>query len=300
MSIKIRHSLFVLFSFSLLSACDVQMPVSNSDALPQYDHRRPKITQWMKQPAILVFSKTRDWRHNEGIAGADLFFAQLSREQGYGLFTTANAAVFNADDLARFQIVIFNNMTGDTLSPDQELAFQTWLENGGAWIGIHGSGDASHGDWDWYRQTVIGPTFIGHSMKPQFSTGDIVTLAAEHPIMEGIPARWSHREEWYSFDSLPQDYGLTPLAGLDETTIWPETANYPEDVELRMGNRPLEHPLMWAGCLEEGRIFYTALGHSDEAYANPTNRLILKNGFQWVQKKSDLKGQHCPIKKQSN
>jgi type 1 glutamine amidotransferase len=279
----------------ILSACAPQTTDDVAEDVVHYDHIRPAITQWMQQPAILVFSKTQEWRHNEGIAGADAFFAQLSRDEGYGLFTTVNSAVFNAEDLSRFDVIVFNNMTGDALSPDQENAFRTWLEDGGAWIGIHGSGDSSHSDWDWYRNSLIGPTFIGHPMKPQFNVGDIVTLNPTHPIMKGIPDRWSHDEEWYSFDSRPQDYGLTPLTGLDETSIWPDGSDYVEDVELRMGTTPIEHPVMWTGCIENGRIFYSALGHSDKAYANPTNRTILKNSFQWVQKKSDPNGEHCPV-----
>jgi type 1 glutamine amidotransferase len=286
--------IFCLISAICLNACTNQAPTDGAKSSVHYDNIRPEITKWMQQPAILVFSKTQEWRHNEGIAGADVFFAQLSREEGYGLFTTVNSAVFNSEDLSRFDVVVFNNMTGDTLSPEQEKAFQAWLENGGAWIGIHGSGDSSHSDWDWYRKSLIGPTFIGHPMKPQFNVGEVVTLNHEHPIMEGLPDKWEHNEEWYSFDSRPQDHGLTPLAGLDETTIWPEGTNYAEDVELRMGGTPMDHPIMWTSCTGNGRGFYSALGHSDEAYTNPYNRLILKNSFKWVQKKSDLEGNHCP------
>ena len=296
MSMILTHirNLLCFTGIVFLSACETSISESKTDSVVHHDEVRPNITQWMKQPAILVFSKTKEWRHNEGIAGADVFFAQLSRDLDYGLFTTVNSAVFNAEDLSRFDIVVFNNMTGDTLNTKQEVAFQTWLENGGAWIGVHGSGDASHGDWDWYKQNVIGPTFIGHPMKPQFNIGDIVSLAPTHPVMKDIPMRWSHNEEWYSFDSLPQDYGLMTLAGLDETTIWPKSSDYSEDVELRMGSKPSQHPIMWVGCIGKGRVFYSAIGHSDEAYSNSWNRLILKNSFQWVQKQTDPKGEHCP------
>ena len=285
-----------LFAALLTTACMASASADGHKGPIAYDDTRPAITEYMKQPAILVFSKTRDWRHNEGIAGADLFFAQLSREQGYGLFTTVNGAVFNAEDLARFEIIVFNNVTGDVLSPEQEAAFQKWLTDGGAWIGIHGSGDNSHGDWPWYAKSVIGPTFTGHPMNPQFSEAPVVTLAPGHPIMENVPARWLHVEEWYSFDSLPGEYGLTALAGIDETAIWPAGKDYPEEKELRMGNKPADHPIMWTGCIGAGRLFYSALGHSDEAYENPVNRQILKNSFQWVRKQSDPKGAHCPAK----
>ncbi|MEL7540076.1 MAG: ThuA domain-containing protein, partial [Pseudomonadota bacterium] len=138
---------------------DDDAPIVEDEAPVVYDDIPPHITKWMQQPAIMVFSKTNGWRHNEGIAGADKFFVELSREKGFGIFTTVNAAVFNADDLARFDVIVFNNATGDTLSPEQESAFQSWLEAGGAWIGLHGSGDNTHAEWAWYADTLIGPTF---------------------------------------------------------------------------------------------------------------------------------------------
>ena len=78
--------------------------------LSAYDQVAPEITQWMTEPAILVFSKTKAWRHNEGIAGADRFFADVAAEEGFGFFTTENGAVFNAENLARFDVIIFNNI----------------------------------------------------------------------------------------------------------------------------------------------------------------------------------------------
>lgn len=261
---------------------------------PVYDEIRPEITQWMRQPAILVFSKTMGWRHNEGIAGADKYFVELSRERGYGIFTTVNSAVFNAEDLARFEVVVFNNVTGDALSPQQELAFQDWLESGGAWIGIHGSGDHTHADWPWYAEGLIGPTFIGHPQTPHFNEVRIETLAKDHPIMAGIPDVWSHNDEWYFFDSRPQDYGLLPLAGILEEDFAPEGDDVAKLETWAMGDRAIDHPVVWVGCPEAGRSFYTALGHSDLSYDDPVNRQMLSNAFDWVTVKTYEAGAGCP------
>lgn len=259
-----------------------------------YDTIAPHITQWMQQPAILVFSKTNGWRHNEGIAGADKFFVELSRERGYGIFTTVNAAVFNPDDLARFEVIVFNNATGDTLSPDQEKAFQDWLEAGGSWIGLHGSGDNTHADWPWYAGKLIGPTFTGHPLTPHFHIIRVETLEAEHPIMAGVEEVWRHDDEWYFFDSHPVDYGLLPLAGIHETDFNPEGDDIRNLQNWAMGDTPADHPVIWVGCPGEGRSFYSALGHSDLAYDSDTYRQILNNAFDWVLKTSDPEGATCP------
>ncbi|MEL6828364.1 MAG: ThuA domain-containing protein [Pseudomonadota bacterium] len=269
------------------AAVEIETPVVY-DAIP------PDITKWMQQPAILVFSKTNGWRHNEGIAGGDKFFVELSREKGFGIFTTVNAAVFNETDLARFDVIVFNNATGDTLSPDQEAAFQTWLEAGGAWIGLHGSGDNTHEDWAWYADSLIGPTFTGHPLTPHFHVVRVETLDSDHVIMTGAPDVWEHDDEWYFFDSHPKDYGLRPLVGIHETDFKPIGSDVQNLATWAMGDTPADHPVIWVGCPGDGRSFYTALGHSDVAYDNQTYRTILTQAFDWVRKTIDETGAGCP------
>lgn len=287
------YALKVITAVSLgcvfLVSCAAQSqdtPPAVTDIQPavDYDQTRPDITEFMAQPAILVFSKTRGWRHNEGIAGADRFFADLSQDRGYGLFTTVNSAVFNAEDLSRFQVVVFNNMTGDVLSPEQQAAFQTWLEAGGAWLGLHAAGDNSHTSWPWYDRAMIGPEFTSHPMAPQFQEADLVLLEESHPILDGLPDRFSLTDEWYSFDSIPQEYGLTPLVGLDESTYSPLNTVYGDISDLRMGQNPEDHPIIWAGEIEEGRIVYSAVGHNQTPYDDETYAQFLTQALEWVTK----------------
>ncbi|MEC7288675.1 MAG: ThuA domain-containing protein [Pseudomonadota bacterium] len=284
-----------LASVMALSAC-IGLAQAQSEPAedPGYDAVAPHITKWMQQPAILVFSKTQGWRHNEGIAGADKFFVDLSRERGYGIFTTVNAAVFNADDLSRFEVVVFNNTTGDALSPDQEAAFQAWLEAGGAWIGLHGSGDNTHADWPWYANSIIGPTFTGHPLTPHFHIVRVETLDAAHPVMADAPEVWRHDDEWYFFDSHPRDYGLRPLAGIHEDDFEPTGADIENLATWAMGATAAEHPIIWVGCPGAGRSFYSAIGHSDLSYEVETYRQILFNAFDWVTRKTDEDGAGCP------
>ncbi|WP_209347463.1 ThuA domain-containing protein [Pontixanthobacter sp. CEM42] len=249
---------------------------------PNHDARPPAISEYMPQPAILVFSKTEDWRHNEGIAGADRFFTELAHEKGMGLFTTENGAVFNAEQLALFDVVIFNNMTGDALSPEQEDAFQSWLKDGKGWIGIHGSGDNSHKDWEWYDRGIIGPEFIGHPADPQFQDAEVVKLATNHPITTDLPDRWIQNDEWYSFEDMEFLQGSTPLFGLDEGTYSPQNLVYGDREDLRMGPKPEDHPIVWTRCLNGARTFYSAIGHLHTAYDNTHNRALLTNAFDWV------------------
>lgn len=275
--------------FALAACSTTNEETAGGDTV--FDTVKPDIFEWMKSPAILVFSKTRSYRHNEGIAAADLFFAQLALEREMGLFTTVNGAVFNAEQLALFDVVVFNNMTGDALSPQQEQAFQTWLEDGGALIALHGSGDSSHTDWPWYDTKVIGPEFIGHPMEPQFQEAQVVSLAGEHPILKGLPSEWFKVDEWYSFSSTEQLAGATPLLGLDESTYIPEDRRPDaEQPDLRMGAEAKDHPIAWARCIGNGRVVYSALGHGPSSYEDANYRQFLVNAFDWTGTQNDADG----------
>lgn len=286
-----KISTFTLLTLALagLVACG---PYAEQTVEPSpYDEMPYAITEYMASPSVLIFSKTRSWRHEEGIAGGNLHFLRLAQSKGYGVHSSENGAVFNPEQLARFDVVIFNSFTGDSLSPVQKQHFQDWVEAGGAVMLIHGSGDASHADWPWYAETLIGPTFIGHPAAPQFQVARVETLRP-HPIMEGVSESWDHEEEWYSFDSLPAAE-FVPLLGVDETTYSPLNTQYGDISDLRMGEDVANHPVMWVRCVGQGRSFYSALGHKDTAFDAPNHALILSNAFDWVTGKTDPEGSGC-------
>ncbi|MBV7259813.1 ThuA domain-containing protein [Erythrobacter crassostreae] len=285
----------VLSAAVALSGCAPSVPMEPIApvAQPAHDQTAPTIFEYMAQPAILVFSKTRDFRHNEGIAGGDRFFAKIATDRSMGLFTTVNGAVFNEEQLARFSLVVFNNVTGDALSDSQENALQSWVEAGGGFIAIHGSGDASHEGWPWYDSKLIGPEFIGHPADPQFQTARVVNLSAQHPVMAGLPAEWEQEEEWYSFDDVGKLGDARVLLGIDETTYSPRNDVYGDVADLRMGGGPKGHPIAWLRCSGQGRFFYSAIGHSFTAYDVPENRKLLSNAVDWALRKTSSPEDAC-------
>lgn len=295
--VAMKHLILPATALCLLSACSAatEVPTPTDTALSSepsiYDTIAPPISEYMATPSALIFSKTREWRHEEGIAGANLYFMNLAKSRGMGTFSTENGAVFNAEDMARFDLVVMNNMTGDSLSPAQETVFQNWVEAGGAVLAVHGSGDSSHSDWPWYADTVIGPTFISHPMDPQIQEAKVETLAPKHPVMAGMPDYFMHPDEWYTFDSVPGE-GFVVLAGLDESTYSPVNNVYGVS-DLRMGEGAENHPIIWARCIGKGRVVYSALGHLDTAYDTPEYQKLLGNALDWVRGETDAEGAGC-------
>ena len=255
-----------------IGAWNIVFPSNAHETVP------PEFPDDLTRPAILMFTKTNQFRHKEAIKVGSAFFKELAAERGWSIFHTENGATFNGEDLARFDVVLFHNTSGDTLSVEQELAFQAWLEAGGGWVGLHAAGDGSHTDWPWYMKNLIGADFTAHIMGPQFQVADVHTEALDHPVMSGMPAIWQHEEEWYSWEESPRPNGFTILSTVDEDSYTPVMAMAGNEVDLRMG----DHPVMWSNCVGQGRTVYSALGHQGAAFAVPDHQRFLENALVWA------------------
>ena len=292
----------LLFSAALLVACtaavEAESPPAKVEVATDVTFEAPSTStrffEYVKSPAILLFSETRDWRHEEGIAGADLAIMKAASEMGYGYFSTEHSAIFNAADLEKFDVVVFNNMTGDALTPTQEAAFETWLAQGKGTVLIHGAGDASHQDWDFYHNELLGATFTNHPAAPQFQDAQVEVLNTAHPVMAGIPKSFIANDEWYSFKAPPSD-DFIALAGLDESSYSPVNTQYGEGPDLSMGPEPKDHPIIWARCHgdNQARSVYTAMGHQYQTYEDDEAVTLLKNALNWTAKKTDPDNKGC-------
>lgn len=247
-----------------------------------HDTVAPVIPAGLVDPAVLVFSKTNGFRHVDGIAGGTQVLEAITRNQKWGMFHTENGAVFNDQDLARFAVVVFLNASGDMLNSEQELALQHWVEAGGGWLGIHAAGDSSHAGWQWYRDKLIGADFTAHIMGPQFQRATVVLENHLHPVLQGLPDIWQHKEEWYSWEKSPRAEGFTILATLDEGSYTAVAKFMGSERDLRMG----DHPVLWSNCVENGRSVYVAMGHKAEAFEQPQVRQGIDNSLKWLMGRS--------------
>jgi type 1 glutamine amidotransferase len=255
-----------------------------------YDKEPPVLPADLKPGGILIFSKTSGFRDEPAIQASNAALAAIAAEHNWPFFITENGAVMNPDQLAKFKLVIWNNTSGDPLTAEQRAAFKTWVENGGSFLGTHGSGGdpvENHGhtslaDWKWYIDSLIGAQFIVHSAGGL--QADIHIEDKSSPIMKGIPAVWHRSEEWYAFDASPRTKpGYHILATVDEKTYDPGRATMKDG----------DHPLIWWHCVEKGHALYSALGHAGSAYAEPLMIRFLDNAMAWGLAES---GKGCPAR----
>jgi type 1 glutamine amidotransferase len=245
-------------------------------AKPTFDQEPPAIPSSMKAGGVLIFSKTNGYRDEPAIQASNAALAAIAKEKGWPYFLTENGAVMNAEQLGKFRLVIWNNASGDALSPDQRAAFKAWVEGGGSYLGIHGAGGdpvGNHGhnslaDWKWYVDTLVGAQVVVHS---SIMPGDIHIEDAKSPLAKGLPGVWHRSEEWYSFAENPRSKpGFHIVATVDEKTYTPGRAT--------MGT---DHPLIWWHCVGKGHAVYSALGHAGAFYSEPLMLQLLENAMSF-------------------
>lgn len=241
----------------------------------RYDNDRPALPVRDKRPQVLVFEKINGFRDNPSVDAARARLRQIAEARGWQIVFTDRGGVMNAADLARFDVVVWNNVSGDALTVPQRAAFRTYIEQGGGFAGIHGSGGDPKWFWDWYVDTLIGARFIGHPGKPQFQTATVRLADQRSGIGTGIAPQWKLLEEWYSFDRNPVDGGAVAVATIDEQDY--QQIGY-RDESLSMGY----HPIAWRKFVGDGRAFYSAIGHRPESYDEPEAAALLANGIAWA------------------
>jgi type 1 glutamine amidotransferase len=238
-------------------------------------------------PALLVFTKTNGFRHEEAIPAGVALIEAIAERRGWSVFHTESGAVHTPENLARFSAVVWHQVSGDVLDEAQKQALRDWLEAGGGWVGVHGAGGDREYAWRWYVEELIGAQFIGHPMGPQFQDGKLVVEDRGHPATAGLPESFVHNEEWYSFDRSVRAKGYRVLATVDESSYSPRVKFLGVDQDLHMG---ADHPVIWSHCAGRGRVFYSALGHQAKSYALPEMEKLLEGAIAWSAR---LEGEGC-------
>lgn len=212
------------------------------------------------KPKILVFAKTSGYRHSAIEVGKSAIL-KLGIENGFTVDTTENPGIFTEDSLKKYAAVVFLNTTGDVLNYKQEAAFERFIQAGGGYVGIHSATDTEY-DWKWYAK-LVGGNFISH---PKIQAAKINVVNKESPATKHLPDTWDRIDEWYNFKNLNKE--VTVLLKIDETSY-------------EGGKNGEDHPMAWYHNYDGGRSFYTALGHTEESYADSNFLKHILGGIQY-------------------
>jgi hypothetical protein len=167
--------------------------------------------------------------------------------------------------LKNYKLVVFLSTTLDVLNDAQQKAFESYIKNGGAYLGIHAAADTEY-DWPWYGK-MVGGYFVSH---PAQQKAKIDVVDKTHPSTAHLSDVWMHFDEWYNYKELNPDVHV--LLNLDESSY-------------EGGTNGKNHPIAWYHEFDGGRVFYTGLGHTETSYDEPEFRQHLLGGITWCLKR---------------
>jgi cytochrome c len=225
----------------------------------------PTAAQAAPRFNVLVFSKVNGFFH-DSIPAGKAAITELGAQHNFAVTVSDDAAIISDAGLAPFDAVIFNNTNGRdgaVLDAGQRAALQRYVRAGHGFTGIH-SASGSDRDWPWYDD-MLGAKFTTHPAIQQVS---IQVDDRVHPSTRNLPQNWVRTEEPYDFTANPRG-NVHVLASFD-------TRSY---TGHQLGP---DHPISWCQNFEGGRSWYTGLGHSISAYAEPLFRAHLLGGIEWT------------------
>lgn len=221
------------------------------------------------KPRVLVYTYENLWRHQSNLSARQVIY-DMCGTRGFNVSTSNDWRVINATQLAEFDVVVFSITSGQGLDAAGRADLESWVLRGGGLVGLH---SASATEWgDAFFVENIGAKFLLHVPGMQAATVRVVPGA--HPITDGLPTSFPITDEWYSFQTRPEDVaGMQMLFALDEDTL---PADYP--AQYKVGY----HPIGWAHALHGGRVFYTAMGHNPANYEDPIFLDIIGRAIEWA------------------
>lgn len=187
--------------------------------------------------------------------------------------------------------VVINNFNGGHLADglrwprEVERALEEYVRGGGGLVNVHAANNAFL-EWPAYnemiglgwRDPLFGESLVveksgkvrripagqgrapGHGPSHDFV---VTTLAAEHPIYQGLPKKWMHPFEQLTHGQHGPAKSLTVLS-----YAWSKDTNENE-------------PMDWVIPYGEGRVYTTMLGHTSTGRVS-SNRNLRCVGFQTV------------------
>ena len=218
---------------------------------------------------IAFYTAKNDQAHISFVHEANQWFSEISAKQRFSYVSTNDWSKLNSDTLSHYQVVIFLDTRPDV--PDQRMAFQKYMENGGAFMGFHFSAFALTPsdypqNWDWFHNYFLGSgEYVSNTWRP---TSAILKVEnRNHPATRHLPAKFkSQPNEWYRWQNdLRTNPDIKILASIDSTSFPLGTGPKPHEI-WHSGY----YSVVWTNT--KYRMIYINMGHNDIDYEHQTNK----------------------------
>jgi len=273
---RLRHIRIAICLFlPLLTAFAVaQNQPAVDPSLPPPPHEK---TIHLKR--VLVISQTKGFEH-DSITDAMVAIYTMGRESGLWEATlrtdteliTKKPMERNAKNLDYFDALVFVSTTGELdLDDSQKKDMMSFIKDDGkGFVGVHAALDTNY-KWPEYGE-MIGGWFDQH---PWFTfNAPIINEDPSFPAVRHFPHAFIKWDEIYQPKEWSRDK-VNVLLSLDSSKL-----NYANNPRIHRTDR--DFAVAWDKMYGKGRVFYSTLGHTQEAWSDPDIRKMYFEAIKWV------------------
>ncbi len=207
-------------------------------------------------------------------SAAKQWLNKLAADSNFQVDYFQDTKKINDSLLQNYQLFIQLDYPPYGWEPKAAAAFIKYIEEGGGgWIGFHHASLLGEFDgyamWDWFSGfmgAIRWKDYIATFVQAQVNVED-----TRHPVMHGVPASFTvKQEEFYTYDKSPRP-GVHVLASVDEKTYQPNSP-------VKMG----DHPVIWSNEHVKARNIYIFMGHSPVLFDDDVYKRIFSNAIFWA------------------
>ncbi len=218
---------------------------------------------------VSFYTAQNDMAHISFVKEANQWFSKMADQNGFCYEATTHWENLNTEFLSNYQVVVFLDTRPENVN--QRNAFESYINNGGAWMGFHFSAfaltpSAFPNDWSWYHDIFLGcGEYKGNTWRP---TSAILKVEdRNHPSTKRLAKKIkASPNEWYSWEKdLRENPDIHILLSID-----------PRSFPLGTGPKPHEiwhegyYPVVWTNT--DYKMIYFNMGHNDMDYEHKTNK----------------------------
>lgn len=247
---------------------------------------RPAAPPASAKKRVLVFGQTKGF-HHDSVSNAMATIWKLGKESGgWDTEISTDPGILRKGEkpgggfvplnLLNFDALIFASTTGELPLDEQQkkdiLAFIH--DDGKGFVGVHAALDTNY-KWPEYGE-MLGGWFDGHP----WNTFDapIIVEDSAFPATRHFAKSFRSRDEIYMPKAWSRDK-VNVLMRLDDSKL-----EYDPKKNIRPDH---DFAVSWSKMYGKGRVFYSTLGHTNEAWDDPDVQKMYLEAIRWVLGRTD-------------
>ena len=244
------------------------------DQLTPAPHAKP-----MHLKHVLVIGQTKGFEH-DSISAAMAAIYNMGDQTGlWDTELRTDTELLTKKDLGRnaknldyFDLVIFASTTGELdLDDAQKKDFLSFVhDDGKGFVGIHAALDTNY-KWPEYGE-MIGGWFDQHPWMT--FNAPIRNEDSDFPATRHFPKEFVKNDEIYQPKEWSRDK-VHVLLSLDPTKL-----NYENNPRIHRTDH--DFAVAWDKMYGKGRVFYSTLGHTEEAWKDPDITKMYFEAIRWA------------------